>query len=110
GRAGPAQAIHSEAILAGSVLGLTQIGVCHHLEPDIPYGRGERHRTLARGKPLLVLPDHGEVDRHEGRDPPEPALVRQALSQDLRLSEMLENPVEFSEWEQRTPNAEPQIN
>ena len=63
----------------------------------------------ARGERLLVLRDHGEVERHVSGDPPEPALVRRPLSQGLRLSEMVENPVEFSEREQRAPTGEPQV-
>ena len=56
GRDRPSQSIHSEAILAGSVLGLTQIGAGHDLEPDIPYGRGERTARWPEASPCSFCP------------------------------------------------------
>ena len=49
------------------------------------------------------------MDRHVGGDPSQPALVRQPLSQGFRISEVVENPIDFSEREQRAPTGEFQI-
>jgi hypothetical protein len=75
----------------------TQIVIRQHLQGEIAEGCSHGEGVLA-GRDRAVMVSHlPEISAHKGRDPPQPRLVVESLSEGCRLAQVVKHLTDVSE-------------
>ena len=85
---------------------LPEIGRGENAESQVPEAPGDLQRPPAAHERLVRLVEPRVDVRHEGADPPAPAVVVQPLGQRLGLAQALQHLPEFAELDQYRPQLE----
>jgi hypothetical protein len=79
------------------------------LQRDIPQGLADDKGTLTRLKGAVKVPHYNEIVGHKGSDPPQPTVIVEGLGEVFGYAEVVEDPLLFSEREERIAQVKPEI-
>jgi len=89
--------------------GRAELEISHHLERNVPKRLGNSLGVLANGERFLRMPRHPEVVAHKDGRLAESPLIAEFPGQAFGFVEMVEDPLEFSERQERSPQLKAKI-